>query len=80
MKAIPACKACGEWFAKARADRELCCKCEMALGRLVGYVVPATDVVPIQDLKQLRDELYENDAILMSGLRMLNQFIAEHEK
>lgn len=34
------------------------------------------DAVPLQDLKQLRDELYENDAILMSGLRMLNQFIA----
>lgn len=38
------------------------------------------DAVPIQDLVQLRDELYENDAILMSGLRILNQFIAEHEK
>lgn len=59
---------------------ELCCKCEMALGRLTGYVIPATAVVPLQDLVQLRDELYENDAILMSGLRMLNQFIAEHEK
>lgn len=38
------------------------------------------DAVPLQDLKQLRDELYENNAILMSGLRTLNQFIAEHEK
>lgn len=38
------------------------------------------DAVPIQDLVQLRDELYENDTILMSGLRILNQFIAEHEK
>ena len=38
------------------------------------------DAVPLQDLVQLRDELYENDAILMSGLRILNQFIAEHEK
>lgn len=42
--------------------------------------IPAAAVVPLQDLVQLRDELYENDAILMSGLRMLNQFIAEHEK
>lgn len=77
---MPACKACGEWFAKTLKNMELCCKCEMALGRLTGYVIPATAVVPLQDLVQLRDELYENDALLMSGLRRLNQFIAEHEK
>lgn len=34
---MPACKACGEWFAKTRDDRVLCDKCEMALGRLAGY-------------------------------------------
>lgn len=77
---MPACKACGEWFAKTRDDMVLCSKCEMALDRLAGYVIPTPASVSIQDLKQLRDELYENDAILMSGLRMLNQFIAEHEK
>lgn len=77
---MPACKACGEWFAKARENMELCCKCEMALSRLTGYVIPAAAVVPLQDLMKLRDELYENDAILMNGLLMLNQFIAEHEK
>ena len=36
---MPACKACGEWFAKTRDDRALCSKCEMALGRLAGYAV-----------------------------------------
>lgn len=36
---MPACKACGEWFAKTRDDRVLCSKCEMALGRLAGYAV-----------------------------------------
>lgn len=36
---MPACKACGEWFAKTRDDRVLCSKCEMALGRLEGYAV-----------------------------------------
>lgn len=39
---MPACKACGEWFAKTRDDRVLCSKCEMALGRLVGYAVVVT--------------------------------------
>ena len=39
---MPACKACGEWFAKTRDDRVLCSKCEMALGRLSGYAVVVT--------------------------------------
>ena len=39
---MPACKACGEWFAKTRDDRVLCSKCEMTLGRLVGYAVVVT--------------------------------------
>ena len=39
---MPACKACGEWFAKTRDDRVLCNKCEMALGRLAGYAVVVT--------------------------------------
>lgn len=39
---MPACKACGEWFAKTRDDRVLCSKCEMALGRLTGYAVVVT--------------------------------------
>lgn len=34
---MPACKACGEWFAKTRDDMVLCSKCERALGRLAGY-------------------------------------------
>jgi len=39
---MPACKACGEWFAKSRDDMVLCSKCEMALGRLAGYAVVVT--------------------------------------
>lgn len=37
---MPACKTCSEWFAKTRENMELCCKCEMALSRLTGYVLP----------------------------------------
>lgn len=35
---MPACKACGEWFAKTNPHEELCFKCECALCRLSGYV------------------------------------------
>lgn len=35
---MPACKACGEWFAKTEPHKELCFKCESALCRLSGYV------------------------------------------
>ena len=45
---MPACKACGEWFAKTRDAGVLCSKCEMALGRLAGYAVP---VVRCKDCK-----------------------------
>ena len=35
---MPACKACGEWFAKTNPHEELCFKCECALCRLSNYV------------------------------------------
>lgn len=35
---MPACKACGEWFAKTNPHEELCFKCECALCRLSSYV------------------------------------------
>ena len=35
---MPACKACGEWFAKTNPHEELCFKCEYSLHRLSSYV------------------------------------------
>lgn len=52
---MPACKACGEWFAKTRESMKLCCKCEMALSRLHGYAVA---VVRCRDCKYRSDRLY----------------------
>ena len=37
---MPACKVCGEWFAKTNPHEELCFKCECALSRLSSYVAP----------------------------------------
>ena len=39
---MPACKACGEWFAKTNPHEELCFKCEYALYRLSSYVARVT--------------------------------------
>ena len=39
---MPACKACGAWFAKVKPHEELCDKCEYALCRLSGYVARVT--------------------------------------
>ena len=39
---MPACKACGAWFAKVKPHEELCDKCECALCRLSGYVARVT--------------------------------------
>lgn len=47
---MPACKACGEWFAKTNPHEELCFKCECALWRLSSYVAP---VVRCKDCKHL---------------------------
>lgn len=38
---MPACKACGAWFAKVGKE-ELCPLCGQALGRLAGYAVAVT--------------------------------------
>lgn len=46
---MPACKVCGEWFAKTNPHEELCFKCECALSRLSSY---ATRVVRCKDCYQ----------------------------
>ena len=50
---MPACKACGEWFAKTNPHEELCFKCECALCRLSSYVAPVV---------RCKDCIYEKDA------------------
>ena len=70
---MPACKACGEWFAKTNPHEELCTKCEYALCRLSGYVVP------VRELIALRDDLYASDRITMKGLGQLNTLIAKYK-
>lgn len=52
---MPACKVCGEWFAKTNPHEELCFKCECALSRLSSY---ATRVVRCKDCKHYRN--YQN--------------------
>ena len=42
--------------------------------------VPAADAVPLSDLLNLRDWLYEHDAINMDGLAQLNQLLAKDKK
>lgn len=39
--------------------------------------VPTADVAPIEALKRLRDELYEQELITMEGLKRLNALIGE---
>ena len=39
----------------------------------------AENVVPIAELKALRDYLYENDLIFMKGLSKLNELIVKCE-
>lgn len=41
--------------------------------------VYAENVVPIAELKALRDYLYENDLIFMKGLSKLNELIVKYE-
>ena len=40
--------------------------------------VPVADVAPIEALKRLRDELYEQELITMEGLKRLNALIGEY--
>lgn len=39
---------------------------------------PTVDAVPIEALKHLRDELYEQDLISMEGLKQLNMLIGKY--
>ena len=50
-----------------------------------GYVdakqisdAPTVDAVPIEELKHLRNELYEHDLITMEGLKQLNTLIKKY--
>ena len=39
---------------------------------------PTIEAVPIEELKHLRDELYEQDLISMEGLKQLNMLIGKY--
>ena len=39
---------------------------------------PTVEAVPIEELKHLRDELYEHDLITMGGLKQLNTLIKKY--
>lgn len=39
---------------------------------------PTLDIVPVSELLELRDKLYETDRITMNGLKLLNQLIAKY--
>ena len=47
------------------------CEAEIAIGK-----TQAVDVVPVSELKKLRDYLYAEDLIFMRGLAELNKLIA----
>ena len=44
-----------------------------------GYAQGLKDAVPITELLELRNSLYETDKITMKGLKMLNELIAMHD-
>ena len=39
---------------------------------------PTVEAVPIEELKHLRDELYEQELISMEGLKQLNMLIGKY--
>ena len=39
---------------------------------------PTINAIPIEELKLLRDELYEHDLITMEGLKRLNMLIGKY--
>lgn len=41
---------------------------------------PAVDAVTIDELLELRDNLYGTDKITINGLKMLNELIAMHDE
>lgn len=44
-----------------------------------GYAQGLKDAVPITELLELRNNLYETDRITMKGLKMLNELIAKYD-
>lgn len=40
---------------------------------------PAVDAVTIDELLELRDNLYDTDGITINGLKILNELIATHD-
>lgn len=56
------------------AVREYCFKQKAFLDKF-----PTIETVPIAELKALRDYLYENGLIFMSGLSKLNELIGKYE-
>ena len=49
------------------------CEAEIAIGK-----TQTADVVPVSELKKLRDYLYAEDLIFMRGLAELNKLIANY--
>ena len=45
---------------------------------LILQEAPTIDAVPVSELEELRDYLYEEDLIFMRGLVKLNKLIAKH--
>lgn len=77
---MPACKACGEWFAKTNPHEELCFKCECALCRLSSYVAP---VVRCKDCKHriyknMGDEIGEIGGCGLFNCAMPNEGFCSH--
>lgn len=56
------------------AIREYCTQQKMFLDKF-----PTIEVIPVAELKALRDYLYENDLIFMKGLSKLNELIGKYE-
>lgn len=47
--------------------------------RRIDGAASAGDAVPVAELLELRDDLYENDQITMRGLMKLNRLISKYD-
>lgn len=56
------------------AVREYCFKQKAFLDKF-----PTIETVPVDELKALRDYLYENDLIFMKGLSKFNELIGKYD-
>lgn len=56
------------------AVREYCFKQKAFLDKF-----PTIETIPVDELKALRDYLYENDLIFMKGLSKFNELIGKYE-